>query len=178
MEARFAKLNKIARPVYPTLRPIIVAFIFFGCLFVAAAMGIARGGQSGAPSGFQIMGQSACFILPVLVILWIRLRKDSSAKARKHVCAGQRTFSAENPTAKKKKKKRELKTFHVFLCTPVQTQVAKITQGMDRSGFYHACDAMETEATTQESGESMDSSRHASTGSNGTGSTPPPSSTS
>ncbi|KAG0052623.1 hypothetical protein BGZ83_002339 [Gryganskiella cystojenkinii] len=84
LEARFTKLNKIARPIYPTSRPNIAAVFIFTGLFVAAAVGIARSGRSSSPPGFQIMGQTACFILPVLVILWIRLRKDSSAKARKH----------------------------------------------------------------------------------------------
>ncbi|GJJ72878.1 hypothetical protein EMPS_05236 [Entomortierella parvispora] len=85
LEARFTKLNKIAQRVYPTPRPNIIALVLFSCLFVAAAVGVARAGRSSAPSlsAFQIMAQSACFILPVLIILWIRLRKDSNVKARK-----------------------------------------------------------------------------------------------
>ncbi|KAI8605365.1 hypothetical protein EDD21DRAFT_363723 [Dissophora ornata] len=75
---RFAQLNKIARPVYPTFWPNAVMCIIFAGLFTAAAVGISKTGSS-----LAIMSQGSCFILPVIVVLWIRIRKEVKAKARK-----------------------------------------------------------------------------------------------
>lgn len=52
----------------------------FGGLIVTAAVGMARNG-----SGLAVMGQVACFVIPVLAILWIRVRKEAKARARKQV---------------------------------------------------------------------------------------------
>ncbi|KAI1317535.1 hypothetical protein EDD11_008229 [Mortierella claussenii] len=77
LEDRFMQLNKIARLVYPTIWPNIILGIIFVGLFTTAAVGIKSG------SGLAIMSQGACFILPIIAILWIRVRKETKAKARK-----------------------------------------------------------------------------------------------
>ncbi|KAF9950066.1 hypothetical protein BGZ72_008222 [Mortierella alpina] len=77
-EDRFSRLNEVAHAVYPTVWPNVFVFIIFSALFATAAVGITRSG-----SGLAIMGQGACFILPVLAVLWIRVRKETKAKARK-----------------------------------------------------------------------------------------------
>ncbi|KAG0215958.1 hypothetical protein BGX28_007184 [Mortierella sp. GBA30] len=78
LEDRFSRLDTIARDVYPTIWPNVVVFIIFTALFTTAAIGITRSG-----SGLAIMGQGACFILPVIAVLWIRVRKETKTKARK-----------------------------------------------------------------------------------------------
>ncbi|KAK3839301.1 MAG: hypothetical protein JOS17DRAFT_178715 [Linnemannia elongata] len=50
----------------------------FGALIVTAAVGMARN-----ESGLAVMGQVACFVIPILAILWIRVRKEGKARARK-----------------------------------------------------------------------------------------------
>lgn len=52
----------------------------FGALIVTAAVGMARN-----ESGLAVMGQVACFVIPILAILWIRVRKEGKARARKQV---------------------------------------------------------------------------------------------
>ncbi|KAF9577202.1 hypothetical protein BGW38_007747, partial [Lunasporangiospora selenospora] len=78
LEERFAKLNRIARPIYPTPWPSIIFVLVFSALFAASAVGISQTG-----SALSILGQGACFILPVIAILWIRVRKETKARARK-----------------------------------------------------------------------------------------------
>ncbi|KAF9184078.1 hypothetical protein BGZ51_003580 [Haplosporangium sp. Z 767] len=77
-EDRFERLNGIARSVYPTMWPNLLMLLVFGSLFATAAVGITRNG-----SGLSIMSQGACFILPVIAVLWIRVRKEAKSKARK-----------------------------------------------------------------------------------------------
>ncbi|KAI7819415.1 hypothetical protein BC939DRAFT_264082 [Gamsiella multidivaricata] len=80
LENRFTRLNKIARPVYPTLWPSILMFIVFVGLFTTAAIGISKTGTA-----LSIMSQGACFVLPIIAVLWIRIRKETKARARKKV---------------------------------------------------------------------------------------------
>ncbi|KAF9549878.1 hypothetical protein EC957_002449 [Mortierella hygrophila] len=77
-EERFSRLNQIARPTYPTIWPNILMVFIFGALIVTAAVGMARN-----QAGLAVMGQVACFVIPVLAILWIRVRKEGKARARK-----------------------------------------------------------------------------------------------
>ncbi|KAF9133261.1 hypothetical protein BGW39_010179 [Mortierella sp. 14UC] len=77
-QERFSKLNQIARPIYPTIWPNILMVFIFAAMIVTAAVGMAKNG-----SGLAVMGQVACFVVPILAILWIRIRKESKARARK-----------------------------------------------------------------------------------------------
>ncbi|KAF9140292.1 hypothetical protein BGX30_006736, partial [Mortierella sp. GBA39] len=77
-EERFSRLNQIARPTYPTIWPNVLMVFIFGALIVTAAVGMARN-----QAGLAVMGQVACFVIPVLAILWIRVRKEGKARARK-----------------------------------------------------------------------------------------------
>ncbi|KAF9340009.1 hypothetical protein BGZ91_003885 [Linnemannia elongata] len=77
-EERFSRLNQIARPIYPTIWPNIFMVLIFGALIVTAAVGMARN-----QTGLAVMGQVACFVIPILAILWIRVRKEGKARARK-----------------------------------------------------------------------------------------------
>ncbi|KAG0267592.1 hypothetical protein BG011_002900 [Mortierella polycephala] len=77
-EDRFERLNGIARPVYPTMWPNVLMLLVFASLFATAAVGITRSGSS-----LSIMSQGACFILPVIAVLWVRIRKEAKSKARK-----------------------------------------------------------------------------------------------
>ncbi|KAF9382430.1 hypothetical protein CPC16_009357 [Podila verticillata] len=77
-EDRFEKLNKIARPIYPTFWPNVIMILVFVGLAATAAIGMSQKG-----SALSIMGQGSCFILPVIVVLWIRIRKETKARSRK-----------------------------------------------------------------------------------------------
>ncbi|KAF9092208.1 hypothetical protein BGX29_010567 [Mortierella sp. GBA35] len=77
-EERFSKLNEIATPIYPTIWPNVLMIFVFASLICTAAVGMARNS-----SGLAVMGQVACFVIPILAILWIRIRKESKARARK-----------------------------------------------------------------------------------------------
>ena len=55
-------------------------FIVFAGLFSAAVVGISMTG-----SNLAILSQGSCFILPVIAVLWVRVRKESKTKARKKV---------------------------------------------------------------------------------------------
>ncbi|KAF9911922.1 hypothetical protein EC991_001828 [Linnemannia zychae] len=50
----------------------------FAAMIITAAVGMAKNG-----SGLAVVGQVACFVVPILAILWIRIRKESKARARK-----------------------------------------------------------------------------------------------
>ncbi|KAF9400248.1 hypothetical protein BGX21_004672 [Mortierella sp. AD011] len=76
-EDRFAQLNKIVKPIYPTIWPNVLMFFVFACLLAGAALGVSMN------SSLSIMGQGACFILPIIAVLWIRIRKETTARARK-----------------------------------------------------------------------------------------------
>ncbi|KAK3848225.1 MAG: hypothetical protein J3R72DRAFT_518906 [Linnemannia gamsii] len=75
---RFSKLNRIVRPIYPTIWPNILMVSIFATMIVIASVGMARN-----VNGLAVMGQVACFVIPILAILWIRIRKESKARARK-----------------------------------------------------------------------------------------------
>ncbi|KAG0222760.1 hypothetical protein BGX31_008898 [Mortierella sp. GBA43] len=75
---RFAGLNSIARPMYPTIWPNVIMFFVFSGLLATAIVGISMTG-----TGLSIMSQGACFVLPIIAVIWIRVRKESKAKARK-----------------------------------------------------------------------------------------------
>ncbi|KAG0019052.1 hypothetical protein BGZ81_009951 [Podila clonocystis] len=77
-EDRFEKLNKIARPTYPTFWPNVIMVLVFAGLAATAAIGMSQKG-----SVLSIMGQGSCFILPVIAVLWIRIRKETKARSRK-----------------------------------------------------------------------------------------------
>ncbi|KAF9303678.1 hypothetical protein BGZ74_003272, partial [Mortierella antarctica] len=77
-EDRFEKLNKIARPTYPTFWPNVVMIFVFAGLAATAAIGMSQRGTA-----LSIMGQGSCFILPVIAVLWIRIRKETKARSRK-----------------------------------------------------------------------------------------------
>ncbi|KAF9897938.1 hypothetical protein BX616_004738, partial [Lobosporangium transversale] len=51
--------------------------IVFTVLFAGTAVGLGRG------SNLAIMSQAACFILPIVALLWLRVRKEMKARARK-----------------------------------------------------------------------------------------------
>lgn len=54
-------------------------FVFAG-LAATAAIGMSQRGTA-----LSIMGQGSCFILPVIAVLWIRIRKETKARSRKKV---------------------------------------------------------------------------------------------
>lgn len=56
-----------------------MVFVFAG-LAATAAIGMSQKG-----SALSIMGQGSCFILPVIVVLWIRIRKETKTRSRKKV---------------------------------------------------------------------------------------------
>ncbi|GJJ74439.1 hypothetical protein EMPS_06797 [Entomortierella parvispora] len=77
-EDRFAKLNKIARSRYPTLWPNVVMGLVLIALTATAVIGIMQSG-----SNLSILGKGACFILPVLIVVWYKIRKEINEIALK-----------------------------------------------------------------------------------------------
>ncbi|KAF8983830.1 hypothetical protein BGZ46_009398 [Entomortierella lignicola] len=77
-EDRFVQLNKIVKPIYPTIWPNIIVATVVITLFSAAVVGISL-----SSSSTSIMGQLACFVLPIFAVLWIRIRKETKTRARK-----------------------------------------------------------------------------------------------
>ncbi|KAG0308417.1 hypothetical protein BGZ98_008037 [Dissophora globulifera] len=78
LEDRFSRLNKIARQVHPTVWPNILTTVILSGLFALALVGISKSG-----SGLALLSQGACFVLPIIAVLWIRIRKESVSKAEK-----------------------------------------------------------------------------------------------
>ncbi|KAF9351909.1 hypothetical protein BGX26_010162 [Mortierella sp. AD094] len=77
-EDRFNQLNKIAKPTFPSVWPNFgIALLLLG-LIPAAVIGISRSGTN-----VSILGQGACFLLPILVIIWIKIRSGIEARARR-----------------------------------------------------------------------------------------------
>ncbi|KAG0046360.1 hypothetical protein BGZ83_008460 [Gryganskiella cystojenkinii] len=79
-EERFVQLNEIARRRYPTYWPNIAFSLVFIAITAAATIGIIHAGTN-----LAIMGQGACFVLPVIVIVWYKIRKETKAIARRKV---------------------------------------------------------------------------------------------
>ncbi|KAF9576562.1 hypothetical protein BGW38_008136, partial [Lunasporangiospora selenospora] len=75
---RFKQLNKIARPTYPTQWPNVGIFFLICSVIAAAVFGISNVG-----SNLAIMGQGACFLLPIIIVVWIKVRRTSKTKARR-----------------------------------------------------------------------------------------------
>ncbi|KAG0015267.1 hypothetical protein BGZ81_011780, partial [Podila clonocystis] len=75
---RFLQLNKIARPEYPTYWPSVAAFLVLAGITAAVTWGITKSGHN-----LGTMAQGACFILPILIVIWIKIRKETKARARK-----------------------------------------------------------------------------------------------
>ncbi|KAF9432727.1 hypothetical protein BGZ76_010396 [Entomortierella beljakovae] len=77
-EDRFKRLNDIARPIFPTIWPNIAIIIFIAGLATAAAIGISYTGTN-----MSILGQGGCFLLPIIIIIWIKVRSGVNARARR-----------------------------------------------------------------------------------------------
>ncbi|KAF9309840.1 hypothetical protein BG003_009220 [Podila horticola] len=75
---RFQLLNKVARPEYPTYWPNVAAFLVLAGITAAVTWGITKSGHN-----LGTMAQGACFILPILILIWIKIRKETKARARK-----------------------------------------------------------------------------------------------
>ncbi|KAG0084291.1 hypothetical protein BGZ92_010011 [Podila epicladia] len=75
---RFQQLNKIARSDYPTYWPSVAAFLVLAGITASVAWGITKSGHN-----LGTMAQGACFILPVLIVIWVKIRKETKARARK-----------------------------------------------------------------------------------------------
>ncbi|KAF9131242.1 hypothetical protein BGX30_013191 [Mortierella sp. GBA39] len=75
---RFEKLNLIALRTYPTIWPNIIFLLFFLGLTGAAGYALSKIGSS----NLAIMGQGICFLLPIVIVVWVKVRKDTKARAR------------------------------------------------------------------------------------------------
>ncbi|KAF9120752.1 hypothetical protein BGW39_011118 [Mortierella sp. 14UC] len=76
---RFEKLNLIAARTYPTVWPNIAVLFFVLALTGAAAYALSKIRSS----NLAIMGQGICFILPIIIIVWVKVRKETKARARR-----------------------------------------------------------------------------------------------
>ncbi|KAI7823226.1 hypothetical protein BC939DRAFT_452180 [Gamsiella multidivaricata] len=77
-EDRFLQLNKIARPAYPTQWPNIATLCLLAGVIVAAVTGIMHKGTN-----LAVMGQGACFLLPVIIVIWVKVRTETNARSRR-----------------------------------------------------------------------------------------------
>ncbi|KAF9907719.1 hypothetical protein EC991_010666 [Linnemannia zychae] len=76
---RFEKLNLIAARTYPTVWPNIAVLFFILALAGAAGYALSKIGSS----NLAIMGQGICFLLPIVIVVWIKVRKETKARARR-----------------------------------------------------------------------------------------------
>ncbi|KAF9106387.1 hypothetical protein BGX29_009680 [Mortierella sp. GBA35] len=79
IKQRFDKLNLIAKRTYPTIWPNISVILFFIGLATAAGYALSKIGSS----NLAIMGQGICFILPIILVVWVKVRKETKARARR-----------------------------------------------------------------------------------------------
>ncbi|KAF9340768.1 hypothetical protein BGZ91_000303 [Linnemannia elongata] len=75
---RFEKLNRIALRTYPTVWPTIIFLLVFLGLASIAGYALSKIGSS----NLAIMGQGICFLLPIVIVVWVKVRKESKARAR------------------------------------------------------------------------------------------------
>ncbi|KAF9335177.1 hypothetical protein BG006_000704 [Podila minutissima] len=75
---RLQQLNKIARPDYPTYLPNVAAFLVLAAITATVTWAITKSGHN-----LGTMAQGACFILPILIAIWVKIRKETKARARK-----------------------------------------------------------------------------------------------
>ncbi|KAF9537411.1 hypothetical protein EC957_008301 [Mortierella hygrophila] len=73
------KLNLIALRTYPTIWPNIIFLLFFLGLTGAAGYALSKIGSS----NLAILGQGICFLLPIAIVVWVKVRKDTKARARR-----------------------------------------------------------------------------------------------
>ncbi|KAF9394746.1 hypothetical protein CPC16_010396 [Podila verticillata] len=78
LKDRFEQLNKIARPDYPTYWPNVAAFFALAGITAAVTWGITTSGHN-----LGTMAQGACFVIPILIVIWVKVRKETKARARK-----------------------------------------------------------------------------------------------
>ncbi|KAG0070283.1 hypothetical protein BGZ89_000977 [Linnemannia elongata] len=76
---RFEKLNRIALRTYPTVWPTIIFLLVFLGLASIAGYALSKIGSS----NLAIMGQGICFLLPIVIVVWVKVRKESKARARR-----------------------------------------------------------------------------------------------
>ncbi|KAH7055104.1 hypothetical protein BKA57DRAFT_532793 [Linnemannia elongata] len=76
---RFEKLNRIALRTYPTIWPTIIFLLVFLGLAGIAGYALSKIGSS----NLAIMGQGICFLLPIVIVVWVKVRKESKARARR-----------------------------------------------------------------------------------------------
>ncbi|KAF8927568.1 hypothetical protein BGZ58_010304 [Dissophora ornata] len=75
---RFVRLNMIVRPTYPTTRPNIVAALLLAAAAAATTVGAMRSGTS-----LATVGQGACFLLPIIIVVLVKLRSEFNERSRK-----------------------------------------------------------------------------------------------
>ncbi|KAI1308175.1 hypothetical protein EDD11_004330 [Mortierella claussenii] len=74
---RFQQLDRIARPVYPTFWPNVAIVLLLAGVAAAATIGIMHTGTN-----LAIMGQGACFLLPVIIVVWVKFKHQSQKLLR------------------------------------------------------------------------------------------------
>ena len=81
VQDRFLQLDKIALDTYPTYWPNVIISFFLAAVLSASVAGIVQTGTN-----FAVVGQGGCFLLPITIVLWAKIRKETKARARKRVC--------------------------------------------------------------------------------------------
>ncbi|KAF9559064.1 hypothetical protein EC968_006740 [Mortierella alpina] len=78
VQDRFLQLDKIARDTYPTYWPNVIVSFFLAAILSASVAGIVQTGTN-----YSVVGQGGCFLLPITIVLWAKIRKETKARACK-----------------------------------------------------------------------------------------------
>ncbi|CAO3568017.1 unnamed protein product [Mortierella alpina] len=78
VQDRFLQLNKIVLDTYPTYWPNVIVSIFLAAVLCASVAGIVQTGTN-----YSVVGQGGCFLLPITIVLWAKIRKEAKARACK-----------------------------------------------------------------------------------------------
>ncbi|KAF9941097.1 hypothetical protein BGZ67_005956 [Mortierella alpina] len=78
VQDRFLQLDKIALDTYPTYWPNIIVSFFLAAILSASVVGIVQTGTN-----YSVVGQGGCFLLPIMIVIWAKIRKETKARACK-----------------------------------------------------------------------------------------------
>ncbi|KAF9965825.1 hypothetical protein BGZ70_004025 [Mortierella alpina] len=91
VQDRFLQLNKIVLDTYPTYWPNVIISVFLAAILSASVAGIVQTGTN-----YSVVGQGGCFLLPITIVLWAKIRKETKARACKRTSVPETAQGLDN----------------------------------------------------------------------------------